>query len=428
VPRRVVRPLQEFLQASTSGGLVLVAAAIVALVWANSPAADTYERLWRNDVSIGVGGWSLEEPLRFWVDDGLMALFFLVVGLEIKREFVIGELRELRAAILPVVAAVAGMVLPAVVYLSINAGHIGSRGWAIAMPTDIAFTLGILALATRKAPPGLKAFILGLAIVDDILTIVVLALFFRTGVKLGPLLLVALLAAAMFLLERVDIRATVVYAGLGIVMWLAMNAAGVEPALTGVIVGLLTPAFPFRRPRHVSEEAIRVADETTDDPEPPDADAHWWLLLATLSREAVSPLARIEHFLLPWTTLAVLPLFALANAGVHLSVGALPEQLTSSIAIGIVLGHVGGKILGIGAGSWFVVRIGAARLPDGTRLPQIFSVATAGGIAFTVSLYVAGVAFKGSPELIEQAKVGILASGLIAGPLGYVLLRATTRR
>jgi NhaA family Na+:H+ antiporter len=423
----VVRPLQEFLQTSTSGGIFLVVAALVALVWANSGVADAYEQLWRTQLSIGIGDWSVAEDLRYWVNDGLMALFFLVVGLEIKRELLIGELRDRRAAVLPVIAAVAGMIVPALIYLAINAGGEGARGWGIAMPTDIAFTLGILALAARGAPAGLKAFVLTLAIVDDILTIVVIAVFYPTGVEVVPLLLAVGIASTMLLLERIHVRATVVYVSLGVLMWLAMHASGVEPALAGVVVGFITPAVAFQRPRHVSEEAIRVADETVDEPDPPDADAHWWLRLAGLSKEAVSPLARAEHVLLPWTTFVVLPLFALANAGVRLSGSGLADALTSPITLGVTAGHVVGKVVGIGLATWLVVRWGLGRLPEGTSLGQVFAASAAAGVAFTVSFFVGDVAFGGRPDLIEQAKVGILASAVIAGPLGYLWLRRTTK-
>ncbi len=368
VPRRVVRPLQEFLQASTSGGILLVVAWVAALIWAVSPIADSYARLWHTQISFGAGHWAITETFREWVNNGLMSLFFLLVGLEIKRELLIGELRELRAAALPVVAAVGGMVVPAVIYLAVNAGGEGARGWGIAMPTDIAFTLGILALAVRDAPAGLRSFVLTLAIVDDILTIVVIAVFYPDVIRFPPLLLAAGIAGAMVLLRRIHVRTMALFVALGVAMWLAMEASGVEPALAGVVVGLLTPAFSFHRPRHVREEAMWVAEETVDEPDPLDADAQWWLRLAWLSKEAVSPLARVEHILLPWTTFAVLPLFALANAGVHLSAGAFVDALGSRVALGIALGHVAGKILGIGGAVWLTVRLGIGRLARGHEL------------------------------------------------------------
>jgi NhaA family Na+:H+ antiporter len=304
---------------------------------------------------------------------------------------------------------------------------VGSRGWAIAMPTDIAFTLGILALAVRNAPVGLRSFVLTLAIVDDILTVVVIAVFYPAAIRFPPLLLAIGIGGAMALLRRMEVRAMALFVAFGVAMWLSLDASGVEPALAGVVVGLLTPAFPLQRPRHVSEEAIRVADETVDEPDPPDADAHWWLRLAWLSKEAVSPLARIEHMLLPWTTFAVLPLFALANAGVRLSIGSLADALSSPVTLGVVIGHVAGKILEIGGAVWLAVRLGIGRLPDGTRLGTMFAVATAAGVAFTVSLFVADVAFIGRPGLVEQAKIGILLTALVAGPVGYAWLRHTTR-
>ena len=247
--RRMVRPLQEFLQESTASAVLLVIAALVALVWVNSPIGDSYDRLWRTTLTIGSGRWSVSHDLRHWVNDGLMALFFLVVGLEIKREFVSGELRDRRAAALPVIAAVGGMVLPALIYLAINAGGDGAHGWGIAMPTDIAFTLGILALASKNAPPGLRSFVLTLAIVDDILTFVVIAIFYPTELDLVPILVAAVLVTAMIVLPRLRIRAPLLYVGLGVGVWLAMNASGVPAALAGVVVGLLTPAAPISRRR-----------------------------------------------------------------------------------------------------------------------------------------------------------------------------------
>jgi NhaA family Na+:H+ antiporter len=428
LPRRVVRPLQEFLQTSTSSGWLLVVAAVVALVWANSPISDTYERAWRTTLSVGFGDHGISEDLRYWVNDGLMALFFLVVGLEIKRELLTGELRDRRAAALPAIAAVGGMLVPALIYLAVNVGGDGVRGWGIAMPTDIAFTLGILALAAKGAPPGLKAFVLTLAIVDDILTFAIIAIFYPSGISIGPLLAAGGAVAAMIVLERIHVRASAAYICIGVGMWVALHAAGVPPALAGVAIGLLTPAVPFQRPRDVSEEAVRVADLTVDEPDPPDADAHWWLRLAWLSTEAVSPLARVEHRLLPWTSFLILPLFALANAGVSLSASAISDAVSSPVAIGIVAARVAGKIVGIGGATWIAVRLGAGKLPERTTLAHIVGVGAAAGIAFTVSLFVTGLAFPGRPDLVQEAKVGILVCAPIAGVLGFWLLRRAGRR
>jgi NhaA family Na+:H+ antiporter len=265
------------------------------------------------------------------------------------------------------------------------------------MPTDIAFTLGILALASRNAPPGLRSFALTLAIVDDILTFVVIAIFYPTELDLVPILVAAALVTAMIVLPRLHIRTPLLYVGLGVGVWLAMDASGVPAALAGVVVGLLTPAAPIpRRRRSVPEEAV-------------------------------APLARVEHLLLPWTSFVILPLFALANAGVRVSSSALTEALHSPVSVGIVVGRVLGKIAGIALAAWVATRLGA-RLPAGTRFAHVVGVAAAAGIAFTVSLFVADLAFVDRPALVSEAKIGILTCAPIAGVLGYLLLRSAGRR
>jgi NhaA family Na+:H+ antiporter len=387
--------LREFLQESTASGVVLLAAMVVALLWVNSPVGDSYERLWRTTLSIGHGRWGIEEDVRHWVNDGLMALFFLVVGLEIKREFLTGELRDRRAAALPVIAAVAGMVMPALIYLAINAGGEGLRGWAIAMPTDIAFTLGILALASRHAPPGLRSFVLTLAIVDDILTFAVIALVYPTDVAVVPLLVVIGAGSAMLGLARAHVRISILVLGLGVVIWWAMDASGIPAALAGVLIAFLIPASPIGRS---SEEM-----------------------------GAVSPLARVEHLLLPWTSFLILPLFALANAGVRLSSEAFMDAVSSRVSVGIVVGRIAGKIAGIGLATWLATRAGVARLPSEVRFGDIVGVAAAAGIAFTVSLFVTDVAFGDRTELVMQAKVGIVVCAPIAASVAYLVLRSMAR-
>ena len=309
---------------------------------------DAYERLWSTPAEVRLGDWAIGDDLRHWVNDGLMTLFFLVVGLEIKREFLTGELQDRRAAALPVVAAIGGMIVPALIYLALNADGdrappAGGSRWR---PTSRSRSASCV-LAARHAPAGLKPFLLTLAIVDDIGAIVVIALFYAGGVSLG-----FLLAAAASV--RADARAPAcsasarrsAFVGLGALVWLATYESGVHPTIAGVVLGLLAPAESFQRPRAVSAEARRTADQTMDDPEPPDADAGQWLRLASLSREAVSPLARTEHALLPWTSFVIVPLFALANAGVRLSGEQVAAALTSRVTLGVVLGLVVGKVVG----------------------------------------------------------------------------------
>jgi Na+:H+ antiporter, NhaA family len=424
VPRLVLRPLQEFLSTSTASGTLLLIAAAAALAWANSPWADTYERVWQTELRFSAGDWTIGEDLRHWVNDGLMTLFFLVVGLEIKREFLTGELREWRAAALPVIAAIGGMAVPAAIYLALNATGEGARGWGIPMATDIAFALGVLLLAARHAPSGLRPFILTLAIVDDIGAIVVIAAFYSSGVAIGPLLVALGTCGLMLLLQRVGVRAQTVFVTLGAIVWLLTYESGIHPSIAGVALGLLAPSEPFQRPRAVSAEARRTADLTVDNPEPPDADARHWLALATLTREAVSPLARAEHALLPWTSFVIVPIFALANAGVRLSVDAVDDAVTRPITLGIVLGLVIGKAVGIAGASAVALATGVARLPARTRFPHVAGAGIVAGIGFTVSLFIAELAFQ-DRGLVDAAKIGILAASVIAGALGWIALRAS---
>ncbi|MEX2203173.1 MAG: Na+/H+ antiporter NhaA [Actinomycetota bacterium] len=423
VARRLLQPLQSFLEAEASSAVLLLSAAVLAIAWANSPWSDAYEDLWGTVLTFRVGDWVVREDLRHFVNDGLMSLFFLVVGLEIKREFLTGELRDRRAAALPVVAALGGMVVPALIYLALNAGGEGAKGWGIPMATDIAFALGVLTLAARSAPASLKPFLLTLAIVDDIGAILVIALFYSGGVAMRPLLAAAVLIGAIVVLQRLDVRSAAVYVALGLGVWLAFHESGVHPTIAGVILGLLTPAEPFQRPRAVSAEAVRTAATTVDDPEPPDADSPQWLRLAMLSREAVSPLARAEAALHPWTSYAVIPLFALANAGVRLSAEALRDAMTSPVSLGVVLGLVAGKILGITLASALAVRTGLGRLPSGCGWRHVVGLSAVAGVGFTVSLFIAELAF-GDPALAAEAKVGIFAASLVAGVIGFAVLRA----
>jgi Na+:H+ antiporter, NhaA family len=426
VPRLVLRPLQAFLQTEQAGGVLLLAAAVAALVWANSPWQASYDSFWHTQLTIGIGSWSLAEDLQHWVNDGLMALFFLVVGLEIKRELLTGELREPRVAALPAVAALGGMAVPALLYLAINPGGEPARGWGIPMATDIAFALGVLALVGSRLPAALKSFLLALAIVDDIGAILVIAIFYSGSVEVLALLAAGALLALILILQRRHVRWTVVYVLLGVGVWLATFQSGVHATIAGVALGLVTPAVPFQRPKAVSLEAHRIADDTVDDPFPPDADAHQWLHLADLTREAVSPLARAEHLLHPWTSYLIVPLFALANAGVPITGSTLGEALSSGVTLGVVVGLVVGKIAGVTAFTWAATKTGITRLPDGVRWRHLVGVAALAGIGFTVSLFITSLAFQ-RPELQDAAKVGILAASLLAGLLGALLLFRSQR-
>jgi Na+:H+ antiporter, NhaA family len=426
VPRLVLQPLQTFLRTEEAGGILLLAASITALIWANSPWRSSYDALWHTQLTIGLGPWSLAEDLRHWVNDALMALFFLVVGFEIKRELTTGELRQPRAAALPAIAALGGMVVPALLYLAINPSGEPARGWAIPMATDIAFALGVLAIVGRGLPAALKSFLLALAIVDDIGAILVIAIFYSGSIAAGPLLTAAGLLALILVLQRLHVRWTAVYVLVGVGVWLATFQSGIHATIAGVALGLATPAVAFQRPKAVSLEAHRIADDTVDDPVPPDADAHHWLHLAGLTREAVSPLARLEHLLHPWTSYVVIPVFALANAGVSISSSSLDDALTSGITLGVVAGLVVGKTVGVTIFTWLATKTGITRLPEGVGWGQLVGVAALAGIGFTVSLFITSLAFQ-TQAIQDAAKVGILIASLLAGLLG-ALLRAPFRR
>lgn len=419
-----MRPLQSFLETEAAGGVFLLAATVVALVWAN--VGGSYARFWARPVSLGVSGWSISMSLGEFAGEGLMTLFFFVAGLEIKRELSTGELRDRKVAALPMIAAAVGMAVPALIYTALNTEGPGARGWGIPMATDVAFVLALVIVAGRRLPTGVRIFLLALAIMDDVLTIVVIAVFYAGGVEGVPLMVAAGLIAVMVALHFGHVRWIPIYVLLGVGVWYAFLQSGVHAAIAGAVLGLLTPSRPFQRPAAVSQEAHRIADETVDDPQPPDADAHLWARLAELSREAVSPLAWLEASLHPWSSFLVVPLFALANVGVDLSGGALGSALRSPVTAGIVLGRVVGKAVGITGGAYLAVKAGVAVLPSGVRWEHIFAAAVAAGIGLAVPLFVAGAAFT-DPTLLAEAKVGILVGSGIAATAGWFLMKRAGR-
>jgi NhaA family Na+:H+ antiporter len=420
--------LQQFLGASTSSGYVLIVAVAIALVWANSPWSVGYERLWTTPLVLRVGGLSIGTDVRFWIGNGLMTLFFLLVGLEIKREVTSGELRRPRAVALPVIAAAGGMVVPALLYLAIAGRGAGAHGWAIPMATDIALALGALALAGAAAPTGLKPLLLTLAIVDDIGAIVVVTIAYGHAGDLVALVWAVVAVGAVLVADRAHVRNLVVYVGLGALLWFALWRAGVEPAIAGVVMGLLAPAVPFQRPRAVSAEARRIAEATADDPVPADVDAPLWLELADLSREAVSPVARVEHALLVWSSFVIVPLFALANAGVHITPSALFTTNGVTIAVAIIVARVVGKPIGVLAATRLSVSTGAGTLPPDVDGPAVLGLGVTAGIGFTVALFIADLAFADRPELLDAAKVGVIAAAILAGAASWLTFRLIEAR
>ncbi len=427
VARAVVRPVQAFLELEASSAALLLVATIIALLWANSPWSASYARVWSTDITLGIGRWAISEPLSTWIDEPLLGLFFLVVGLELKREVQSGEMRDRRALIPPVLAAVVGMTIPALIYAAFNAGGSGSAGWAIPMATDVPFVLGMLILAGRGLPRALRSFLLTLAIADDIGTLLVTAVFYRGRFSLvaGAVVVVALLA--MWSLFRLRIQAGALYVALGTVALIAGMRSGMHATLAGFAIGIIVPATPFQRPAAVSAEAHRVANETVDRPDPPDADADAWLGLAMLSRQAVSPLRRLEAALHPWTSNLVVPLFALANAGVILSIASLKAALVAPVFLGVVVARVLGKAVGIPLGARLGTVRGVGHMPPALRWMDVIALGGAAGVGFTVSLFVVELAFPPG-ELADQAKLALLVGSVVAAVVGTILMAVARRR
>jgi NhaA family Na+:H+ antiporter len=409
--------VQRFIATEAAGGIVLVAAAAVALVWANSPWQRSYETLWHNPLVLQVGGLRVAEDLRHFVNDGLMALFFFVVALEIKREVVRGELADLRVAALPVFAAVGGMVVPACVYLLVTAGSGAGHGWGIPMATDIAFALGVLALLSRRLPGSLKMLLLTLAIVDDVGAIIVIALFYGGSLDGTALSIAGALLIAIALLRRVRVDWPPVYVALAVAAWYATYQSGVHATIAGVAVGLLTPAQPLTPSDTVRRWALDLSDE-------PNASEMRQLMV--IARESVSPAEHLEVRLHPFTSFVVLPVFALANAGVVIHRDMLGTGGARALAAGVALGLVLGKFVGIIAGSWMATRLRLAVLPEGVEWSHMAGIAALGGIGFTVSLFISGLAFDDA-QLADAAKLAILVASTAAAVIGTLVLRRAAR-
>ncbi|WP_436702070.1 Na+/H+ antiporter NhaA [Nocardioides sp. BYT-33-1] len=421
--RYVARPLREFLHVEAAGSVLLLAATVVALLWVNLPFdgwASAYDHFWHTPIALEVGDWRIEESLQHWVNDGLMAIFFFVVGLEIKYELVHGDLRDPRTAALPIVAAVGGMLVPALVYAAIVGGGEGSGGWGIPMATDIAFAVGVLGLLGSRIPSAARLFLLTLAIVDDIGAILVIALFYTADLSLGWLALALGLLAAMAALRAARVWSIPVYAVLGVAVWFALLQSGVHATLAGVAIGLLTPAVALLRPSVATEYAVEGLRDN-------DLDAEELHRLRFLIGESVPVVERLQTRLHPLSAYVVLPVFALANAGVALGDGVLGEALRSPIALGIAAGLVLGKPLGITLACFLAIRLGVGRMPEGTSWPQIVGVGAVAGIGFTVSLFIAGLSFPGSELLTAEAKVGILVASVVAAGVGVLLLLLSGR-
>ena len=417
---------QEFARIEASGGVILLICAIIALLWANSPWAASYYHFWETELAITIGGLSFSFHLLEWVNDGLMVIFFFVVGLEIKRQLTTGELSRPRRAVLPLAAALGGMLAPAGIYLIFNAGGPGESGWGIPMATDIAFTLGILALLGSRAPLSLKVFFTALAIADDLGAVLVIALFYTSDIAWFSLLIAALILVALFGLNRARVYDPLPYALLGIGLWLAFLASGIHPTIAGVLLAITIPTRSPPNTGSLLAQCISVLDEF----ETPAAgqlrsqnrQQAAAQTLETVADRMQSPAQRLEHNLHPWTTYVILPIFALANAGVTLQ---FDFSLFGPVSVGIVLGLVIGKPLGISLLTWLAIRLNLAELPPNVGWRQLISASFLAGIGFTMSLFIASAAFNDA-ALLAEAKSGILIASILAGIIGSVLLVITS--
>jgi len=420
--------LARFIRSESAGSVALLVATVVALAWANSRFAASYDALLHLKLGLSLGRHTFALSLHHWVNDGLMALFFFVVGLEIKREVVLGQLSTVAGAVLPVVAALGGILVPALIYALFNARGPGARGWGVPMATDIAFALGVLALLGRRVPLGLKVFLTALAIADDLGAVLVISIYYTERIHLWPLVGAALLLVALGLVGRTRLRFAGVYAVLVLGVWLATLASGVHATVAGILIAFLVPVRSDRSPERFLDEVGAALRDLSARPLSReslvlDADQLESLEQVHLGASALRPPALVfEHALHPVTTWFVLPVFALVNAGIALE-GGVGEAIRSKVALGVLLGLFVGKAVGIALAAWLVIRLRFSRLPDNVTLPLLFGAGILAGIGFTMSIFVAGLAFE-EGALETTAKVGILAASLLSGVVGYLFLRA----
>jgi NhaA family Na+:H+ antiporter len=429
--RLLIGPFQKFFEGSASGGNLLILAAVIAFAFANSPFAEVYHAFWHTPLTIGFGTFSLSEPLHFWINDALMAVFFFVVGLEIKRELMVGELSTPSQASLPLAAAAGGMLLPGLLYTSLNPpGTPYFAGWGIPTVTDIAFAIGVLALLGNRVPLPLKVFLTALAIVDDLGAILIIALFYSKGIQVVYLGLALLLMALLLLANRLGVRRLYCYIVPGILLWLMMLFSGVHATIAGVLLALTIPAKSLIDAGRFSEEGqaslnqIQKLCERSENCSPLTETDYQANIqhIESLCEEVQSPLQRLEHALAPWVNHFIMPVFALANAGVTVNAAELGRLVTHPIALGVMLGLVVGKQAGIFLFTWGAIRTGLARMPLGLTWGQLYGAAWLGGIGFTMSIFITELAFP-TQALADTAKLGILTASVTCGTVGWLLLR-----
>lgn len=425
---KLTYPIQEFLHQQASGGILLIIATVIALAWANSPFAESYHHLWHTYVNIDIGGVGLNYSLHHWINDGLMVIFFFVVGLEIKRELLVGELSSAKKAALPIAAALGGMIFPALIYTIFNLGSESASGWGIPMATDIAFVVGILALLGNRVPLSLKIFILALAIVDDLGAVLVIAIFYTSNISLTSLMIAGGLIILLIAMNRLGVRNLLVYTLVGVALWLAFLKSGVHATVAGVLLAFTIPVssrINTKKFKSETENLIKEFDNAGEHGEDVLTNSERLSIVDKIENNCekiLTPLQRFEHGLHPWVSFFIMPVFALANAGVTIGSG-LSSSLTHPVSIGIILGLFLGKQIGIFGFSYLAVKLKLASEPEGVSWKKIYAAAILAGIGFTMSLFIANLAFT-SPELLDTAKVGILSGSLISGIVGFIILKS----
>jgi Na+:H+ antiporter, NhaA family len=415
------RPLERFLRIEAASGILLLVAAMLALVCANSPWAETYLRFWQLPLGIRVGGFTFQRSLEWFVNDGLMVIFFFVVGMEIRREIHEGELSEWRRAALPAAAALGGMLVPAAVYLALAGGVSTRSGWGVPMATDIAFALGILTLLGRRVPAALRVLLLALAVIDDLGAIVVIALFYSSGIAVKGLLGAGLAFAAVFAMQRLGIRSKAAYILPAGAAWAGIYAAGIHPTIAGVLVGLMTPVRTWLGPEGFAAQVRPQLAELSETPAHSADMAENLRLVDRARREALSPAESLIQMLHPWVAFGIMPVFALANAGVSISSGSL-DAASWTVVSGVAAGLLLGKPLGILAACWLTLRLGIGTLPRGMTVRHLLVLGVVAGVGFTMALFIAQLAFT-EARLLAAAKLGVLAASGAAATLALVLGR-----
>jgi len=431
--KRIATPFEHFLHSQTTTGLVLALMTVLALVIANSPLYEFYNHFFHTYIEFNVGEWKLSHTLHHWINDGLMAIFFFMIGLEIKREVLVGELSNIKVAILPILSAIGGMLLPALIYLSFNQGTDGAAGWGIPMATDIAFAISALVLLGKRVSPALVTFLVALAIVDDLGAVLVIAIFYTDQIQFLALGLAGVSFAIMIIFNRLGIHAILPYFIVGLFLWFFMLESGVHATIAGVIAAMTIPSRPKLTPISFTNSTRNLLDEYDNYPIATDHTMHenqkaiLFNIKDTID-SVMSPSARLEHTLHLPVSLIIIPIFALANAGISIDFSSIGSTLLEPVALGIIFGLLAGKILGIAGVAFLAIKLGIAKLPQDSSMSQLFGVAALGGIGFTMSIFVADLAFLGNDVLIFQAKMGILLASFIAGLSGFFWLKYIARR